>query len=708
MGSPKDLRSIQQKYGARMGSFFSAHPLVLPLTGVSVAVILFAGIVLTLQGSINPLAILPGFSTTPTTPAAEETPLAPVQINPVSPRPTLPPASPPATPPAPEPPAPIAPPARIPRAASASASSGSSPNNNDSSSNNNNGGPPPAPEPVPLPSVTYTFSAGFNGFALSLAPSTPLSAQTILSKLADCEKISRINPSLKGKSMDAVSFSNIWQDYNKLDSGNQDFPILNGEGYLVFCRQSDSTLTYSGTAPASFTGPSLQIGYNAIGLPGISLRPDLNSAQALLESVQTPDLNCSSIALFENGNWKMHSFGIPVNNFALDPKKSYVISCQPADTTTAYSFTEGITSFGFNLKPLSAMNAQQFLEQLDANCDTLLRQLPASAREEKVRWQAYIMEPTPYPVQLITGAEYTNQPFELTAGEGYATQCRNPTRFTLKGKPFTEPHYPDVTSGNHLTVSFPGIEKETRANVQTSSGLLDFLNRQNAVQCTQISGNGQTYPGQDFPVSGTGAYYLYCPPQFFERTLLMGWNSMTIDVNLFEPLSAKKLLTDLNGNCTYVTRATPAKKGQNVRMEEFLQIQDANALAAEDFNLMPFEGYLLHCEAPVTLSLHGTKIQEPALPALSDYYNLISIPAPPASLSAETFLQEARTTQQKNCTQISRWYRGSIQAHEWESDENDFTLSSEEAYLVHCPVQPQEETDPTTSTLSSQASTALR
>jgi hypothetical protein len=154
-----------------------------------------------------------------------------------------------------------------------------------------------------------------------------------------------------------------------------------------------------------------------------------------------------------------------------------------------------------------------------------------------------------------------------------------------------------------------------------------------------------------------------------------GWNLVTLPIAPNAPFTAQSLLDALNaqgGACIEINRWLNG--GWNGHPD---------GAPFNDFDIVLGEGYFLLCSAASSMTYSGQALGGPVDLALVPGWNLVGVPYPAGSYTAQSLLDDINA-QGGACTEIDRWLNGGWDGHVDGFPFNDFPIETDQGYFILC------------------------
>jgi hypothetical protein len=175
-------------------------------------------------------------------------------------------------------------------------------------------------ECTPTTTTTYELKNGWNTIGLNLQPTQKIYAQDLIENTS-CTQVARQDPNTIGDLQ--ADLDNAWDVYETGSENN--FEIEPGKGYKVYCTQN-TTKTIEGHLIKQATYPIIHAGLNFINIPGIEYDETVINARQYLEKLAQEEKDCY-IFKVENEQNIIHRIDNPNNNFFLESKEGYFVTC---------------------------------------------------------------------------------------------------------------------------------------------------------------------------------------------------------------------------------------------------------------------------------------------------------------------------------------------------------------------------------------------
>jgi hypothetical protein len=200
---------------------------------------------------------------------------------------------------------------------------------------------------------------------------------------------------------------------------------------------------------------------------------------------------------------------------------------------------------------------------------------------------------------------------------------------------------------------------------------------------SDLDGDGDTTEPIPFDIDGNprvangrvdmGAYEV----PIFTASLAMapGWNLLALPLHPLNTITAQSLLDAVHaqgGACSEVDRWLNGGWDAHI-----------DGLPFNDFAIEPGNGYFLKCTTAGQWTLEGYAFTVGEPIALQPGWNLIGVPHPVSSYTAQSLL-DAIAGQGGACSEVDRWLNGGWDANINGLPFNDFAIEPDQGYFVRC------------------------
>jgi len=154
-----------------------------------------------------------------------------------------------------------------------------------------------------------------------------------------------------------------------------------------------------------------------------------------------------------------------------------------------------------------------------------------------------------------------------------------------------------------------------------------------------------------------------------------GWKLISLPIAPYSSYQAQSLLDDINsqgGNCTEVNRWLNGGWDPHI-----------SGLPFNNYDIDLGVGYFIRCDSSSGWNYQGENLVEVVSISLQPSWNLISVPYPLVTYTAQSLLDDINS-QGGNCTEVNRWLNGGWDPYVYGLPFNDFSIDANQGYFIHC------------------------
>ena len=185
-----------------------------------------------------------------------------------------------------------------------------------------------------------------------------------------------------------------------------------------------------------------------------------------------------------------------------------------------------------------------------------------------------------------------------------------------------------------------------------------------------------TYAGSWAQVLSEGVTFTIAERVSETLHLSPGWNLITLPILPESAYTAQTLLDDINdnqaGSCSEIDRWQFDNWDAHI-----------DGLTFNDFGIAVGEGYFIKCTTHSDWTVEGMAFWEEGDVTLSAGWNLLGIPYPPNSYTAQSLLDKLKIDG-SNCSEVDRWLHDTWDAHVDGLSYNDYAIESDQGYFFKC------------------------